>query len=104
MTRKSSKTARILEQQLVSKSTATTSAPKTSTTSPTTTAATAGAGAGAVSKPNSEKNERPSKESSLPADSSPFSFFYSLIPKEIMGVPVSEIKRDTLNEMTNLTT
>jgi hypothetical protein len=80
MTRKNSKTAQILEKQLVSNKLTTSLA---------------------NSKNNSEKKER-LKESLQTDDSSPFSFFYSMIPKEILGIPVSEIKRD-LNEMTSLT-
>ena len=35
--------------------------------------------------------------SSSYSSSSPFSFFYSIMPKEILGVPVVEIKKDLVD-------
>lgn len=40
--------------------------------------------------------------SSITEYSSPFSFFYSMIPKEILGIPVAEIKKD-ISDMSQLT-
>jgi hypothetical protein len=36
-------------------------------------------------------------------DSSPFSFFYSIIPKDILGVPVTEIRKDLADSHTQIT-
>jgi hypothetical protein len=35
-----------------------------------------------------------SAKKNAPNDPSPFSFFYSFVPKEILGVPLNEIKKD----------
>lgn len=88
LNRKSSKTAQIIESQK-----------NTSSNSNKISNVNTSASSNAISSISNSSEENPSETSDY---ASPFSFFYSMLPREILGIPVAEIKKD-ISDMSQLT-